>query len=149
VDAVTLTPGPASSPWILLYPQPGFSWASRRTSARMLRRVAGRPVLPHADRPAWLRLDTVVVPAHDRVRGNQQPQPRTPCFGYHAEQGREQSPVRPGQVPAAWLPPLQDSELMAQDQDFRCLPGLLTPRQPQPGGCPRGQKKDESQADDW
>ena len=43
------TPSPASSPWILRYPQPGFSRASRRTSARMLRRVAGRPVLPRMD----------------------------------------------------------------------------------------------------
>jgi hypothetical protein len=36
-------------------PQSGFSRASRRTSARMLRRVAGRPVLPHADRAAQRR----------------------------------------------------------------------------------------------
>ena len=55
VDAATLTPRPASSPWILRYPQSGFSRASRRTSARMLRRVAGRPVLPHADRAALRR----------------------------------------------------------------------------------------------
>ena len=66
-----------------------------------------------------------------------------------AKQGREQGPVRPGQVRAARLPPLQDSELIAQDQDFRGLLGLLTPRQPQPGGRPRGQKKDEPQAHDW
>jgi hypothetical protein len=46
VDAATCTPSPASSPWILQYPQPGFSRASRRTSARMLCRVAGRPALP-------------------------------------------------------------------------------------------------------
>jgi hypothetical protein len=55
VDAATFMPSPASSPWILRYPQPGFSRASRRTSARMLRRVAGRPVLPHADRAAQRR----------------------------------------------------------------------------------------------
>jgi hypothetical protein len=46
-------PSPASSPWIMRYPQPGFSRASRRTSARMLRRVAGRPVLPRLDLAAW------------------------------------------------------------------------------------------------
>ena len=46
VDAATLTPRPASSPWILRYPPPGFSLASRRTRALMSRRVAGRPVLP-------------------------------------------------------------------------------------------------------
>ena len=38
-----------------VHPQPGFSRASRRTSARMLRRVAGRPVLPHADWAAQRR----------------------------------------------------------------------------------------------
>jgi hypothetical protein len=109
-----------------------------------------RPAGPAACGPGGLAAaDDVAVPAQDRVRGNQQPQPLAACFGYHAEQGREQGPVRPGQVRAAWLPPLQDRELMAQDQDFRGLPGLLTPRQPQPGGRPRGQEKDEPQAHDW
>jgi hypothetical protein len=36
-----LMPKPASSPWILRYHQPGFSRASRRTSARMSLRVVG------------------------------------------------------------------------------------------------------------
>ena len=49
VDAAPLMPGPASSPQILRYPRAGFSRASRRISARMLRRVAGRPVLPRLD----------------------------------------------------------------------------------------------------
>jgi hypothetical protein len=40
---------------ILRYPQPGFSRASRRTSALMLWRVAGRPVLPRLDLAAWRR----------------------------------------------------------------------------------------------
>ena len=39
-------------------------------------------------------------------------------FGYHAEQGREQCPVRPVQVRAARLLPLQHGELMVQDQDL-------------------------------
>jgi hypothetical protein len=43
----------------------------------------------------------------------------------------------------AWLPPLQDGELVAQDQDLGDLPGLITPSQPQPGGRPRGQEKEE------
>ena len=55
VDAATLTPRPASSPWILRYPQPGFSRASRRTRAWMFRRVAGRPVLPRMDLAAQRR----------------------------------------------------------------------------------------------
>ena len=49
VDAATLTPRPASSPWILRFPHPGFSLASRRTRALMCLRVAGRPVLPRLD----------------------------------------------------------------------------------------------------
>jgi len=60
--------------------------------------------------------DDVAVPAQDRVRGDQQPQSRAPRCGYHAERRREQGPVRPGQVRAARLPPLQDGELVAQDQ---------------------------------
>jgi len=55
VDAATLTPSPASSPFILRYPQPGFSRASRRTSARMFRWVVGRPVLPRMDLAAQRR----------------------------------------------------------------------------------------------
>jgi hypothetical protein len=39
---------------------------------------------------------------------------------------QKQCPVRPGQVGAARLPPLQDGELVAQDQDLCGLPCLLT-----------------------
>jgi hypothetical protein len=92
--------------------------------------------------------DDVAVPAQDRVRGDQQPHPVPARFGYHAEQGREQGPVRPVQIRAARLPPLQYGELVAQDQDLRGLPRFLTPRQPQPGSRPRGQEKDEPQAHD-
>jgi hypothetical protein len=70
------------------------------------------------------------------------------AFRYHAEQGHQQGPIRPVQLRPARLPPLQHGELMAQDQDFRGLPGLLTPRQPQPGGRPRDQEKDEPQTHD-
>ena len=55
VDAAIFTPRPASSPWILRYPQPGFSRASRRTRALMFRRVAGLPVLPRWDLAAQRR----------------------------------------------------------------------------------------------
>jgi hypothetical protein len=64
---------------------------------------------------------------------------------YHAKQARS-AQVSFGRCGCR---PPQDGELMAQDQDFRGLPGLLTPRQPQPGGRPRGQEKDEPQAHDW
>ena len=87
--------------------------------------------------------DDVAVPAHDRVRGDQQPQPLAARFRYHAEQGCEQSPVRPVQLRPSRLPPLQDGELVAQDQDLRGLPRLLTPRQPQPRGDPRDQEERE------
>jgi hypothetical protein len=55
------------------------------------------------------------------------------CFGYHAEQGRNQGPVRPVQLRLARLPLLQDGELVAQDQDLGGLPYLLAPGEPQPG----------------
>jgi hypothetical protein len=64
-----------------------------------------------------------------------------PRSRYHAEQGREQGPVRPVQFRAARLPPLQHSELVAQDQDLGDPPGLLTPGQPQPCSGPRDQEK--------
>jgi hypothetical protein len=36
-------------------------------------------------------------------------------------------PIRSSQLRSAWLPPLQDGELVAQDQDLGGLPGLITP----------------------
>jgi hypothetical protein len=88
------------------------------------------------------------MPAQDRVRGNQQPQAPAPRFGYHGEQGREQGTVCPVQPRATWPPPLQDGELMAQDQDLRGLPRILTPGQPQPRCDPRNQAEHEPQAHD-
>jgi hypothetical protein len=55
-------------------------------------------------------------------------------FRYHAEQGREQGSVRPVQLRAARLPPLQDGDLVAQDQDLGGLPCLLALGQSQPRG---------------
>jgi hypothetical protein len=46
------------------------------------------------------------------------------------------------------LTPLQDGELVAQDQDLCGLPCLLTPGQPQPRGHPRDEKEGEPQAHD-
>jgi hypothetical protein len=113
----------------------------------MFRRVAGRPLAAlGAGGPAVA--DDVAVPAQDRVRSDQQPQALTLRFRYHAEQGREQCPVCPGQVRAARLPPLQDGELVAQDQDLSGLPCLLTLGQPQPRGHPRAEKEGELQAHD-
>jgi hypothetical protein len=66
------------------------------------------------DRAAQAAPDDVAVPAQDRVRGDQQPQPVAAGFRYHGEQGREQGPVRPGQLRAARLPPLQDPDTAAR-----------------------------------
>jgi len=46
------------------------------------------------------------------------------------------------------LPPLQDGELVAQDQDLGGLLRLLTPGQPQPRGQSRNQEEHEPQAHD-
>ena len=88
------------------------------------------------------------MPAHDRVRGDQKPQSVAAGFRYQAEQRREQGPVRPVQLRAVRLPPLQDRDLLAQDQDFGGLPSLLAPGQPQPRGDPRNQEEHEPQAHD-
>ena len=67
------------------------------------------------------------MPAEDRVRGDQQMQLMVAGFRYQAEQGRQERPVRPFQFRAARLLPLQDGELVAQDQVLCGLPSLLTP----------------------
>ena len=82
----------------------------------MFRRVAGRCCRARTLPPTGG--DDVAVPAQDRVRGDQQPQPVVARFRYHAEQGREECPIRPVQFRAARLPPLQDGELVTQDQDL-------------------------------
>src|ERR1035441_5429327 len=111
--------------------------------------AGGRPAGLAAHGPRRLAApDDVAVPAHDGVRGDQQPQPMAAGFGYHAEQGREQGPVCPVQLRAARLPPLQDGEPVAQDQDLGGFPRLLAPGQPQPCGQPGGQQEQEPQAHD-
>jgi hypothetical protein len=109
------------------------------------------------DRPAGLAAhgpggpaaaDDIAVPPQDRLRHDQQPQPPAPRFRYHTEQGREQCPVRPVQLQAVRLLPLHYGELVAQDQDLRGLPCLLTPGQPQPRNHPRDQEEGEPQAHD-
>jgi hypothetical protein len=88
------------------------------------------------------------VPAQDRVRGDQQPQPRAARLRHHAHQGRQQRAVRPRQLRAGRRLALQDHELVAQDQDLGDLPRILTPGQLQPRGDPRDQEEDEPQAHD-
>ena len=94
----------------------------------MFRRVAGLCPAAHGPRlPA--EPDDVVAPAHDRVRGDQQPRPLTAGFRNDAEQGREQGPVRPVQLRAAQLA-LRDGEMVAHDQDLCDLPRLRRPGRP-------------------
>ena len=114
----------------------------------MFRRVAGRPVLSRLDlaaerRRTMLRCQRRIVSGVTSSRS-----PWRHAFGITASRGREQCPVRPGQVGEARLPPLQDGELVAQDQDLCGLPCLLTPGQPQPRGHPRDEKEGEPQAHD-
>ena len=90
----------------------------------------------------------VAVPAQDRVLSDQQPQSPAARFRYHTEQGREQGPVRLVHGRAARLPPLQDGELVAKDQDLGGLPRLLTPGQPQPCDHLRGQEENAPRAHD-
>jgi hypothetical protein len=92
----------------------------------MFRRVAGRPVLPRLDLAA-LRRRTMSRCQRRIVSGVTSSRSPWPGVRYHAEQGREECPVRPVQFRAARLPPLQDGELVAQDQDLCGLPCLLTP----------------------
>jgi hypothetical protein len=55
VDGATVMPSPASSPWIRRYPHDSFSRASRSTTDRTLRCVAGRPDRPRHDTRAHRR----------------------------------------------------------------------------------------------
>jgi hypothetical protein len=69
-------------------------------------------------------------------------------MSYREITGNSERTVRPVQLRPPRLPALQHAELLAQDQDFRGLPHLLAPRQPQSRGDPRYQEKHEPQAHD-
>jgi hypothetical protein len=49
VDGATMTPSPASSPWIRRYPHDSFSRAILSTTDRTVRRTGGRPERPRRD----------------------------------------------------------------------------------------------------
>jgi hypothetical protein len=74
VDAAILMPRAASSPWMRLYPQLGFSRVRRRMRALMVRTVGGRPRCFGRDAFAcrWRRKSR--VPAEDGVGGDDQVQ---------------------------------------------------------------------------
>jgi hypothetical protein len=88
----------------------------------MFPRVTGLLVLPRIDlaahrRRAMSRRQRRIVSGVTSKR-----RPLAPRFRYHGEQGRVQCPVCPVQVRAARLPPLQDGELVAQEQDLGSPP---------------------------
>ena len=148
VDAATLTPRPASSPWILRYPHSGFSRASRRTRALMFRWVAGRPVLPRMDlaaqrRRTMSRCQRRIVSG---VTSSRSPWRR--ALGITLSRAASSARSAQFSFGRRGCLPLQDRELVAQDQDLGGLPRLLTPGQPQPRGDPRDQEEHEPQAHD-
>src|ERR1019366_5215518 len=97
----------------------------------MVWRVAGWPVLPRTDRAAWRRrmMSRCQRRIVSGVTSSRNPWRR--ALGITPGSGREQGPVRPVQLRAARLLPLQDRELVAQDQDLGGFPRLLAPGQPQ------------------
>jgi len=69
----------------------------------------------------------VAVPAQDRVRGDQQPQPLGGALWVSRRAGSPAGPGPPSSRPGGALPLLHHGELVAQDQDLCGLPCLLTP----------------------
>ena len=99
---------PAVAPFV-------FSRVSRRTSALIFRRIAGRPVLPRMDlvarqRRTMSRRQRRIVSG---VTSSRNPWRRP--FGITPSSAASRAPVRPVQLRAAQLLPLQDRELMAQN----------------------------------
>jgi hypothetical protein len=119
---------------ILRYPHSGFSWASRRTSALMFLPVAGRPVLPRLDRAAQRRRARSRCQRRivSGVTSSRRPWRR--AFGIALSRVASRARSAQFRVRANRLPLLQDCELVAQDQDLRGFPCLLTLGQPQPRG---------------
>jgi hypothetical protein len=100
----------------------------------MVWRVAGWPVLPPMDRAARRRrtMSRCQRRIVSGVTSSRSPWRR--ALGITPGSGREQGPVRPVQLRAARLLPLQDRKLVAQDQDLGGFPRLLASGQPQPCG---------------
>jgi len=87
----------------------------------------GRPVVPRSGPGGPSAAGDAAMPAQDRVRGDQQMLLMAAGFRDQGEQRRQERPVRPFQFRAARLLPRQEGELVAQDNDLRGLPCLLTP----------------------
>ena len=132
VDAATFTPRPASSPWILRTPQPGFFAGQPEDQAPDVP-ARSRPTCPAAHGPRR------PAAADDRARGDQQPQSLAAGFRYHAAQGREQGPVRPVQLRTPRLVAQQDSRLGALIKRAPvCARRWRSPGRPALGRCHGG-----------
>jgi hypothetical protein len=96
----------------------------------MSRRVAGHPDLPGLNLAAHRRrmMSQCQRRIVSRVTSCRSPWRR--AFGITLSKVRQERPVRPIQLRALRLLPLQDGELVVQDQDLCGLPRLLTPGGP-------------------
>src|SRR5262249_54072339 len=92
VEAATLMPRAARSPWILRYPEEEFSRARRMTTARIERTVGGRQRRLRCARRGMAPLDQVAVPAQDRVRAYQQREVAQLVHGELVEQSVRRAP---------------------------------------------------------
>jgi hypothetical protein len=115
----------------------------------MLRRVAGRPVLACVDlaaqrRRTMSRCQRTIVSG---VTSSRSPWRR--AFGITPSRAASSARSAQFSFRPARLLPLQDGKLMAQDQDLRDIPRLLTPRQPHPRGDSRDEEEHEPQAHEW
>ena len=115
VEAPTRYPRPSSSPWIRLYPQPGFSRAICSISTTSLASRGGRP--PNK-RIGPAPADQPPMPAQQRVRRDQPAHPQRP--GEKPDQGGEDRAVCPVQLRPGVLPP-QHGDLVAQHQQLGVL----------------------------
>ena len=115
VDALTWWPSLSSSPWILLYPQPQFSVASRAISVTISALTGGRPA-----RFGWVhfRVTRWRCPPQDGAGGDQ-PAHSRPCRQQPDQRGEDRAvgPVQPG----AWIGPAQHGDLVPQHEQLRVL----------------------------
>ena len=117
VDAPTRWPSLSSSPWILLYPQPLFSVASRSISAAISALTGGRPVRL---RVGPLAGDQAAVPPQDGAGGDQPVRPQ-PCRQEPDQRGEDRAvgPVQPGPGIGA----AQHGDLVPQHEQLGVLGG--------------------------
>jgi hypothetical protein len=95
----------------------------------MFRRVVGRPVLPRMDLAAQ-RQRTMSRCQRTIVSGvTSSLSPWRRAFGIRPSRAASRARSAQFSFGRVRLPPLQDGELVAQDQDLCGLPTLLTPRQ--------------------